>query len=414
MTLVKTSLLNAISVAIKILTLLGLNKVLAVYVGPAGYAAIGQLQNAIQMIQTFSGGAINNGVTKYTAEYEDENSQKTLWSSAFKVNLWCCICVAIFVVVFAKELSSYFFKTEEYYLVFICLGFTTFGGSFNTFLLSIVNGKKEIIKYVSINIATSVIGGIFTGLAALYFGVYGALIALVSNQSIVFFVTIFLCRKLNWFKFSSFLMPVNRTELKKLSGFAIAAFISAIAIPLSHIGVREHLATVLGWTQAGYWDAMWKISSVYLMFITMTLTVYYLPRFSEVKTKRDLQTELFVGYKFILPIVICLSCSIYFTRDIIIELLFTSDFSAMRELFKWQLVGDMIKILGWLLGYLLLGRALIKLFVIFEVIFSCLFYIASVLLIDEYGLIGVTYAHVVNYLMYFCCVFLSLKVKKII
>lgn len=61
MNLVKTSLLNGIAVAIKMLTLLGLNKLLAVYVGPGGYAAIGQFQNVVQMLTTFASGAINNG-----------------------------------------------------------------------------------------------------------------------------------------------------------------------------------------------------------------------------------------------------------------------------------------------------------------------------------------------------------------
>lgn len=69
MALIKTSLLNAIAVVIKMITMLGINKILAVYVGPAGYAALGQFQNAVQMIATFGSGAINTGVTKYTAEH---------------------------------------------------------------------------------------------------------------------------------------------------------------------------------------------------------------------------------------------------------------------------------------------------------------------------------------------------------
>ncbi|BBI60616.1 hypothetical protein HSBAA_19220 [Vreelandella sulfidaeris] len=78
MTLIKTSLLNGIAVVIKMLTLLGLNKILAIYVGPTGYAAIGNFQNAVQMITTFASGAINTGVVKYTAEYynEEENNAK--------------------------------------------------------------------------------------------------------------------------------------------------------------------------------------------------------------------------------------------------------------------------------------------------------------------------------------------------
>ncbi|MEG1345923.1 MAG: hypothetical protein RSC78_04255 [Acidaminococcaceae bacterium] len=83
MSLIKTSLLNAIAVVIKMLTMLGLNKILAIYVGPAGYAAIGNFQNAVQMISTFANGAINTGVVKYTAEYHDaEEKQRQVWRTA--------------------------------------------------------------------------------------------------------------------------------------------------------------------------------------------------------------------------------------------------------------------------------------------------------------------------------------------
>ncbi len=70
------------------LTLLGINKILAVYVGPAGYATLGQFQNAVQMISTLASGAINTGVTKYTAEYhEDDERQRAVWRTAGTIAL---------------------------------------------------------------------------------------------------------------------------------------------------------------------------------------------------------------------------------------------------------------------------------------------------------------------------------------
>ena len=98
MTLIKTSLLNGIAVIIKMLTLLGLNKILAIYVGPAGYAALGQFQNAVQMITTFASGALNTGVTKYTAEYyQDEVRQHTVWRTAGTIALLGSLTTAILV-----------------------------------------------------------------------------------------------------------------------------------------------------------------------------------------------------------------------------------------------------------------------------------------------------------------------------
>ncbi|MEI8647732.1 hypothetical protein P4S73_06940 [Paraglaciecola sp. Hal342] len=51
MSLAKILSLNSISVLIKMVSLLIVNKMIAVFVGPSGYAAIAQLQNIISMIQ---------------------------------------------------------------------------------------------------------------------------------------------------------------------------------------------------------------------------------------------------------------------------------------------------------------------------------------------------------------------------
>src|SRR5690606_22998809 len=134
MTLIKTSLLNSIAVIVKMLTLLGINKVLAIYVGPAGYAAIGQFQNAIQMITTFASGAINNGVIKYTAEYyDDEERQRTVWRTAGTIALVGSLCTTALVAIFSRSLASWFLKDETLGGVFVWFAATLLLFVFNTF-----------------------------------------------------------------------------------------------------------------------------------------------------------------------------------------------------------------------------------------------------------------------------------------
>ena len=415
MNLIKSSLLNAIAVVIKMLTLLGINKVIAIYVGPAGYAVIGQLQNSIQMLLAISGGALNTGVTKYTAEYgNDKNKQKQLWSTAFKINFYLSLTVCILLIIFHKLLSFYFFDSYDYENVFLWFAATVLLFVLNSFFLAIINGKKETFLYVKINIIGSLVSLVVTGLAAFYFGLYGALVALVSNQSIVFFVTLIMCRKLSWFNYSAFKERISKKEGIKLSKFALLALVSAIVIPTSHILVRNHLTMDFGWENAGYWDAMWKISSIYLMFVTMTLKVYYLPRLSEIKCPSEMRAEIVNGYKVIIPILILISTSIYFLRDIVIQLLFTKEFSSMSDLFAWQLIGDTVKISSWLLGYVLLGKAMIKLAVISEVIFGFCFYFLVLLMTKFSGLEGTVQAHALNYTLYFLYMAILLKRSKVI
>ena len=97
------------------LTLLGLNKILAVYVGPAGYAALGQFQNAVQMISTLASGAINTGVTKYTAEYhEDEERQRAVWQTAGTIALVGSVLISLLVFAFRAGIGAVVFKRYEH------------------------------------------------------------------------------------------------------------------------------------------------------------------------------------------------------------------------------------------------------------------------------------------------------------
>ncbi|HFF5279520.1 TPA: oligosaccharide flippase family protein, partial [Acinetobacter baumannii] len=101
MNLLKTSVLNGVAVLIKTATMFILNKILAIYVGPAGYAAIGQFQNFIQMVTTFAGSAINTAVIKYTAEYyEDETKQRNIWKTAGSIVLLFSLIFSIIILIF--------------------------------------------------------------------------------------------------------------------------------------------------------------------------------------------------------------------------------------------------------------------------------------------------------------------------
>jgi PST family polysaccharide transporter len=398
MTLIKTSLLNGIAVVIKMLTLLGLNKILAIYVGPSGYAALGQFQNAVQMITTLASGAINTGVTKYTAEYhEDEAKQHAVWRTAGTISLIGSLLVSIVVIALNRPLAGLFLKDENLGSVFIWFAGTLVLFVLNTLLLAILNGKKEIHRYVVANISGSLV---VTTVMAIQLKLYGALVALAIYQSLTFFVTLALTYKASWFKFHYLFGRVDKRAAKNLAKYTAMALTGAICVPISHILIRNHLGETLGWNAAGYWEAMWRLSTAYLMLVTMTLSVYYLPKLSELQSPTEIKREILQGYRIILPVAAVCGLSIYLLRDFIIRVLFTDEFSGMEVMFAWQMVGDTLKIGSWILSYLMLGKAMMKLFVVSEVGFSVLFYTLSVMFTNQLGLEGMAIAHATNYLLY--------------
>lgn len=412
MTLIKTSLLNAIAVLIKMLTMLGINKVLAIYVGPAGYAALGQFQNAVQMITTFASGAINTGVTKYTAEYfEDQAQQHKVWRTAGTIALIGSTFTGLLVALLNQHLATWFLDDTQYSNVFVWFGLTLVFFVFNALLLAILNGKKDISRYVVINIAGSIFSLGITSLMIIGLGLKGALLALAINQSLVFLVTLTLCYRTTWFRFKYLIGAIDKQIAVNLGKYTAMSLTSAATVPVSQILVRNHYVQTLGWEAAGHLEAMWRLSSTYLMFVTTTLGIYYLPRLSELKNYEDIRKEVIQGYKIILPIAASCAILIFLLRDVIVNILFTSEFSSMRQLFAWQMFGDTLRIGSWILAYVMLGKALVKMYIITEITFSLSFFVLTWMLTNNFGIKAAPIAHAINYLAYWILMYFLLNSK---
>lgn len=404
MKLLKTTLLNGMSVSIRLASSLILNKIMAVYVGPSGYAVIGQLQNFIVLIANLSGGLLISGITKMTAQHFDQiEKQKMVWKTAVRYSSYAALTLSFLILFFGPRLSDWLFRGLELGNIYIWLVLALPAIALNNLLLAVINGKKEIGIYVTSNIFGSMLGLVVAAVLVTYFGLYGALVACVINPAIVLGATVWLVRGCDWFNFSSFIGSVDGVAFKELAGFGFMGLVSALTGPTASILVRNHLIDSFGIVNAGYWQAATKISDNYLLLIVSTLSVYYLPRISEIRKANELRLEIIKVYGLVMPIAILGALTIYLLRDFIIHILFSSDFMAMEKLMPWQLIGDVIKIGAWVLSFALAGRAMIRPFVITEAFFSTTYVLLTLLLTKFFGLTGVVMAYAFNYLAYWVC-----------
>ncbi len=400
MNLINTSILTAISTVIKVLSGFFINKLIAIYIGASGLAMIGQFQNFIAIIKTLSTGGIDQGVIKYTAEYRDNPKKAQLLSTALFITFISSLILGIIIIIFSDNLSQKVLNSLEYINIFKVFGITIIFYAVNALMLSILNGHKEIKKFTIVNISGSIISLIFTSLLLFFYHLEGALYALILNQSILFFITLRFVVKSDWFNLKLFTLGIDKSSAIKLGKFTFMTIVSAMAVPMVLLFIRNYIGSNIGWDEAGYWQGMYYISTMYLLIVTTSLGVYYLPKLSEIEDKKELKREILNGYIIIMPIVTILALTIYFFRIYIIDIAFTKEFTPMLELFKWQLIGDVIKIASWLLGYLMLAKAMTKVFIITEIIFGIIFALLSVIFLNSFGLVGVTYAFALNYTLY--------------
>lgn len=409
MTLARTSILTAISTIITVISAFIINKVVAIYGGPSGLALIGQLKDFVTMLTNVSNGAISQGIVKYTAEYKEIEQKQKIFSTSIIISLLCSIFISILLITFNEELSLLILDDIIYSKIFTVFGFTITLFALNMVLMSILNGQKEIKKFVFLNISNNIFMLLITILLIFKLNIMGALYALVLNQSITFFITIIFLLKSDWFQLKYFIQGIDKTSFLKLSRFSLMTIVSIIMGPLSLLLVRNYIGENLSWNDAGYWQGVWYISSIYLMLITTSLSVYYLPKLSEIQDKVELKNEIINGYKIILPIVIIIAIVIFVLKEYIILIAFDKSFLPMLELFTWQLVGDVIKIASWLLSYTLIAKAKTKYFIGTEIIFSISFVLFSIMMINNFNLIGITYAFVLNYSLYLIAMIIITK-----
>ena len=399
--IVKVFSLNAVSTLVKMLTSFISIKVIAYVIGPAGIAVLGQLNNFSSIILGLSNGGISQGITKYVAEYKESDSKvKILLSTALKVTAFCTIVLSFLLIILHNKLSQWILLTDEYGSVFLIFGFTIFLYSLNTLIISILNGYKEFKKYVIVNIVGTIIGLIFTLVFVLTLGLKGALISAVTYQSVVVVATIFILRKLPWMHISYYKERIDGDVLKKYFGFSLMAITTLCLSPTVQMFLRGYVMTNISHYQAGLWEGMNRISGMYLSVIVTSFSIYYLPRLSEISDKFELRKEIFRSYKFIIPLLLFCFLVIYIFRRFIIRLLFTPDFFPMESLFGWQMAGDLFKIASWLLAFLMLAKAKTMLYITTEIIFSSIFLILGLFFVKINGIVGLTQAYLINYILY--------------
>lgn len=399
--LIKVFRWTSLSTSIKILSQIIKAKILAVTIGPVGIAYLGQLSNFVRIFSTVSTGGIEKGLTKYIAEYKDsENEYLKYFSSGMLIVLVFSAISSIVLILFSGYFSNKLFQTAEYQSVIVIFSITIFALALNKYLLAITNGFKEFRRFIGGDIIRNIVVLIISITMVLLYDLYGALLSVIISQSIVLIITIIVIHKLPWFKIRNFKPVFEKVASKKLLSFSLLSAATFFLGPMADLLRRSFIINKLSVEQAGYWDGAVKLSGYVLMVITQALTVYLVPRFSELKNKREIKKETLNTYKIIVPILIFGYSFVFIFRNTIIKVLLSESFLPMGDLLLFQFIGDSVRIISWVISIQLIAKAMIKTLLVTEIIFNILVVILAYIGILVFGLQGVVIGYTINYCIY--------------
>ncbi|AEH01636.1 O-antigen translocase [Lacinutrix sp. 5H-3-7-4] len=401
--LVKVASLNSVSVIIKIIAGFLTSKFIAIFVGAEGLALVGNLRNFVSSAQSFSILGLYNGVVKYIAQNKSNRVElsKTL-STAFYLGFIATAIICSFIYYNADYINdSIFHEYNDYAYVIKIFAIVLPFYALNMLCFSIMNGFSKFKFLIVFNIFGQILGAVITIFLIWQNQIDGALISVVIAESLLFLIT--LVGILNRKNFTK-LVRVTQFSLayvKKLSSYSIMALFSAIVMPLVAIAIRSYIIDEVGLKEAGMWEAMNRISKYYLMFVYSLLTLYILPRFSEINSTKGFRKEVFGFYKTIIPIFAGGLLIIYLLREYIVQILFTFEFDPVSDLFLWQLLGDFVKVLSIIIAYQFLAKRMFWHYIITEAFSVIILYLTSMFFIDNFGVKGANIAHFVTYVMYY-------------
>ena len=399
--LLKITSLNAVVISIRLVISLFIQRFLAEIVGEVGISKIGQLRNFTMLLTSISSGGVFNGIIKYVSEYKEDKEQlQKMFSTAFVFTVIGSSIACVSLLIGAEFISEYLFGSTNFkYLIKLLAVIVPFIGMYRVFD-GVVHGLSQYKNFAKIDLFGYLLGAFLLVVALYNYNIDGVLIAIAVTPIIQLLVLLYIFFKTlkEYVKFSKLSLKIPFA--KELLAFTLMSFVSTGLLSFVEIDIRTMIRNQITEADSGIWTAMTFISKNYMVFSASIFTLYVVPKFAIIHTKKAFTLELKIIYKTILPLFGVGMLLVYFLRDYVILIIYP-DFTAMAPLFKWQLTGDFVRLATLVLGHQFIAKKMMKNFIFSEIISLALFYFLSHYLIKDYGVEGVVMAHLVRSIIMF-------------
>ncbi|WP_116787494.1 O-antigen translocase [Flavobacterium psychrotrophum] len=393
--LLHVSGLNLINISVRVIGGIVSSKIVATFLGAQGMAITGSFRNVLTSLETFSMLGLQNGIIKTTAEFQNDEIRlkEVIVTSAALISMAVLISIVL-LFCFSGEISSLVFNGNvEFYFMFRILAVFLPIYTASIFFISLLNGLGKYKNIILINIFSNIFGVIFSAFLIWQKGIDGAILGLILTPVLTFIFSVGPIIKSFKDSYSFSVTQFNIGLLKYFFSYSAMMFVTAFIAPVLFIFIRDFIMTYAGEEQAGYWDAINRFSSFYMMFPLTLINFYFLPELSKKSDNNSKAKLLLSYYKYIMPFFATGLILIFSLRVAIIKMLLSDGFMAMDGLFKWQLAGDLFKACGFILAQQFFVKRLTKDYIITEIISSLILFVLSFILIKQYGAEGATIAY---------------------
>jgi PST family polysaccharide transporter len=375
-----------------------LTKLFAILLGPSGIAMLGNMKSVMQILMSSASFGMQRGIIRFTSEFREQRHafQKLLGTLHI---IYGSIALVIAVVLFflSDYLANVILQDDKYAWLFQILAIIVPFQGFHVLYFSILQGLDNYKKVVWVELVMIFCNLIFVGVSTFKFGLTGALFSVACMPFFYFFISVVFLKS----DIPNFKIAWSSSTAKNLFLYALMTLFSGIAFPLLFILIRNHISSVLGIDEVGYWEAVNQFSFFYFILLNSVMLMYVLPKITAQTDNVFYRSQVVEYVKKIMPLFAVFLIVLFLLRKYAILVLLSPEFTSIETLFGWQLLGDFFRAMTLIFSIYFHARRLAIPYITIDALLIVLLFILTTVFVDSYGLIGAVKAHFISYFIYF-------------
>jgi len=406
-----TSILGGAQV-IEIIFRIARSKIVAVLLGPMGVGLIGLYQSTIDLVQSVTGFGINFSAVRDIAEAAGTNDQKRISRAILILRRWVWftgLLGMVLTLVFCKPLSQYAFGDDQYAWGIAVLSVVLLLNSVSGGQLALLQGLRRIKMMAQAKVWGVIAGFCITVPLYWLMGVKGIVPAILITAVVSLFLSWFYSRQI---PIEPVIVGLADTARGGFGMIRLGFFmvISGFALTGAMYYIRAFVSQRSGLDGVGQFQAAWNLSGMYLAAVLQAMGTDYFPRLSAVN-QDNAQVNKLVNEQTEVALLIAgpLIVSMLSFMNLVVVILYSSEFTDTIRILHWHLAGTFLKVISWPIGYIILAKGRGGVFICSELA-SIIALVGPILLLWDRFEIEVT--GMAYLFMYFCCLLIVAGIAR--
>lgn len=397
-----TALVGGAQVACQVINILRA-KALAVLLGPAGVGVVGLYTTATALVGTIAGFGLNSSGVRQISQAAASNDTLKIARTIVtlrRVALVSGVIGMLAVLALARPLSQSTFGNADHTWGMALMSLTLLFAGVNVGQLALLQGLRRLRELALAQVIGIAFGAVVSVGLVFWLREQGIVPFLVATSAFAVLLSWWFARQIS-VEEVRLTMRELLVEARGLLGIGLAFTVSALLASLVAYLSRVLVQRELGLDAVGLYQATWQLSSQYVGFVLAAMGADFLPRLTaaagdRLTLNRLVNEQAEMGILIAVPGVLATLA----LAPWVLQAFYSSQFTAAADVARWQIIGIFLRVVSWPLGYALIAKGRMVIWVTTELV-AALLHVALILVcMQNWGLEGIGIAFAVMYVLY--------------